>query len=282
MDGMEAVRVIRGGIDGEYAQAVPIIMMTANVVAGRREMFLRNGADDVLAKPVDRALLDAILKTWMPESKQVRKPPDGRPEEAEKIAIEIPGLNVRAWFANLGGGLAFYLDVLASFCRHAEEKTPEIRAAAAAGNIKLYTVLVHGLKGAARGINADAFAALAAQMEKAGENTDLSAINGQTESFLAELRALTGHIRAALERHEERGRIAEQADLRIGELKNALLDMNIAVVNDLLAQYVEMSLEDSIRNIISEIDQHVLLCEYDEAIRKIELLQSRERPGDAP
>ncbi|MDR3211421.1 MAG: PAS domain-containing protein [Planctomycetota bacterium] len=275
MDGMEAVRHIRREIGSEYAETVPIVMMTANVVAGRREMFLRNGADDVLAKPLSRDLLDAVMRTWMPKRKQVEKPLEENGEETtEKADLEIPGVDVRAWLAGSGGTIRFYMGVLETFCRHAEEKAEEIRVAAATGDTLRYAALVHGLKGAARGINADTFAALAEKMERAGENADMSAIHGETELFLADMHALVGDIRAALERHLEDEKDAEEADLRIGELKDALLGMNVRVINDMLARYAEMPLDSRTRDAIFAIDHDVLMCEYEEAIKKIELYQS--------
>lgn len=68
MDGLEAVRIIREEIGTAYAAAVPIIALTANALVGNEEMFLENGFQAFLPKPIDGLRLDAVLKTW------VRKP----------------------------------------------------------------------------------------------------------------------------------------------------------------------------------------------------------------
>jgi len=68
MDGMEAVAIIRG-LGGRFAE-LPIVALTANVAAGMRETFLENGFNDFLAKPMETAKLDAVLRRWIPAAKQ--------------------------------------------------------------------------------------------------------------------------------------------------------------------------------------------------------------------
>jgi PAS domain S-box-containing protein len=61
LDGLEATRAIRA-LPGEVAR-VPIVMLTANAMKADRDRSLAAGADDHLAKPVDRArLLDLLAQ----------------------------------------------------------------------------------------------------------------------------------------------------------------------------------------------------------------------------
>jgi signal transduction histidine kinase/CheY-like chemotaxis protein len=62
MDGIEATVAIREQIGSSYAQTVPIVALTANVLEGARDMFLENGFTDFLAKPIDFASLDTLLR----------------------------------------------------------------------------------------------------------------------------------------------------------------------------------------------------------------------------
>jgi signal transduction histidine kinase/ActR/RegA family two-component response regulator len=64
MDGIEAVHIIRSEIGTEYAKNIPIVALTASAMVGSREMFLEEGFQDFLAKPIDFKLLDAILVRW--------------------------------------------------------------------------------------------------------------------------------------------------------------------------------------------------------------------------
>jgi CheY-like chemotaxis protein len=48
---------------------IPIIALTANAVAGTKEMFMENGFDDFLSKPIDTIRLNAVLEKWIPREK---------------------------------------------------------------------------------------------------------------------------------------------------------------------------------------------------------------------
>ena len=71
MDGIEAVRIIREEIGTEYARNVPIIALTANALAGNGEMFLENGFQAFLLKPIDVMQMDRILNIWVKMRKSI-------------------------------------------------------------------------------------------------------------------------------------------------------------------------------------------------------------------
>ncbi|MFZ5428457.1 MAG: PAS domain S-box protein [Thermodesulfobacteriota bacterium] len=61
LDGLEAVRRIRGGECGERARDIPVVALTAYAMQGDRERFLEAGMSAYLAKPVSlEDLRDAI------------------------------------------------------------------------------------------------------------------------------------------------------------------------------------------------------------------------------
>jgi len=63
MDGYEASRQIRHNERG--GRRVPIIAMTADMVAGERERCLAAGMDDHIAKPVKLHVVAAVLERWL-------------------------------------------------------------------------------------------------------------------------------------------------------------------------------------------------------------------------
>jgi CheY-like chemotaxis protein len=67
LDGVETVRFIRDelGQESKYARSVPIIALTANAVVGNEQMFIDNGFQGLLAKPIDVRKLDDILRKWV-------------------------------------------------------------------------------------------------------------------------------------------------------------------------------------------------------------------------
>jgi PAS domain S-box-containing protein len=71
MDGIETTQHIRAyGGEDPYYKDVPIIALTADAVSGVKEMFLENGLNDFLSKPIDTIKLNSVLEKWIPREKQ--------------------------------------------------------------------------------------------------------------------------------------------------------------------------------------------------------------------
>lgn len=66
LDGVDTTRLIRNASNLNYH--TPIIALTANVVFGMKEMFLENGFNDFLPKPIDLNTLQHILYEWLPKT----------------------------------------------------------------------------------------------------------------------------------------------------------------------------------------------------------------------
>ena len=65
MDGFEATGIWREKEQTSSKRRLPIIAMTANVMAGDREKCLASGMDDYLGKPVRQAELGKVLQRWI-------------------------------------------------------------------------------------------------------------------------------------------------------------------------------------------------------------------------
>lgn len=67
MDGIEAMRIMKKDMTNMSKEA-PVIALTANAIQGMREMYLQEGFDDYLSKPVVGADLEKMLYEYLPES----------------------------------------------------------------------------------------------------------------------------------------------------------------------------------------------------------------------
>ncbi|MDR2500747.1 MAG: response regulator [Treponema sp.] len=194
MDGLEAAALIK---QNEACRHIPIIMLTANVVADQRDLFLKNGLSDYLSKPIETKKLNALLESYLPREKQISLDAQDRagPDDA---VFDLPGVAAKDGLFNVGGSLSAYRNVLAVFGGDMRKRIPQMREYLAQGNVDQYTILVHAVKGAARSIGAHALSALAAELEEAGRNQNLQAIQEKNGGFLQDLAALAENIAALL------------------------------------------------------------------------------------
>ena len=83
IDGIEATHMIRSQFPS-YA-SVPIIALTASVSGGARDMFLKEGLNDFIAKPIELRDMINKIRRWLSEEKIVpisNQPPAARLKEA--------------------------------------------------------------------------------------------------------------------------------------------------------------------------------------------------------
>jgi signal transduction histidine kinase/CheY-like chemotaxis protein len=70
LDGIETVKVIRNEIGSDYARDIPILALTANAIFGNEQLFLNNGFQAFLSKPINIIELDTALRMWVRDKDQ--------------------------------------------------------------------------------------------------------------------------------------------------------------------------------------------------------------------
>lgn len=66
-DGVETLKRIRE-INGGMYQDLPVIALTANTISGAREMFRNEGFTEFIPKPIERAVLERVLRKVLPKN----------------------------------------------------------------------------------------------------------------------------------------------------------------------------------------------------------------------
>ncbi|MDR1421207.1 MAG: response regulator [Treponema sp.] len=175
MDGIEAARLIR-----EKDGAVPIIALTANVVAGIREEFLKAGMNDMIAKPIDAVDLNLKLAKWLRPERIVRfEDPSSRKQNGKdpgRGAEAVPGergavfpreavLDRKEGLERYGGDGVLYEKLCGSFVSDHGGDCERIGAAVLAGNIREAHRLAHTLKSTAALIGAFSVRRVAGNLE---------------------------------------------------------------------------------------------------------------------
>jgi signal transduction histidine kinase/CheY-like chemotaxis protein len=108
MDGLEAARIIRNEIGSDYARTIPIIALTANAIIGNEELFLHNGFQDFLTKPIDIMKMNEVIDRFVRDKKLEKElglDREDRPAERPGARVEIwPETRQEAWLSAMGDG----------------------------------------------------------------------------------------------------------------------------------------------------------------------------------
>ncbi|MDR2076800.1 MAG: response regulator [Desulfovibrio sp.] len=272
MDGVAATQAIRAMRD-EHCRRMPVIALTANAVSGMKEMFLANGFNDFLAKPIEVAKLDALLKKWIPAAKRLDlskkdEKESGSVTPPEAIPPEIPGLDAAAGLARIGGSPDRYLDLLETFRRDAQDGFALLAKEPDEASLRDFTIVVHALKGALAGIGANRLPQDAALLEKAGHEADMPVIRDKLPPFRAELAALIERI-GEITAPALAGNGETQAGPAIGEtlahLREALEAKNLHAIDAGLARLQALPLAGKIRAAVCEISDSILMVDFQKA-----------------
>jgi CheY-like chemotaxis protein len=85
LDGIETTQIIRSKIDSEYAKTIPIIALSANIVADNGDIFINCRFNDFLSKPIETQSLDNVIRRWLKKEPELCQPESG--QEAPSLAF---------------------------------------------------------------------------------------------------------------------------------------------------------------------------------------------------
>ena len=198
MDGIETMHRIREKV-GHYYRKLPIIALTANAAPGNREMFLEEGFDDFISKPIEISVLERVLKRNLPAEKLVfqAKPEAEAVEEKtrkEKEEFAVGSLDVQQGMLYCGGKEE-YLNILAAYYEERHENRRLLEELFERHDWKNYTIKVHALKSIMQNIGALPLAAKAKALELAGKRSDIDYLLNNHAEMMAEYR----HVMEELE-----------------------------------------------------------------------------------
>ncbi len=275
MDGIEATAHIREEC-GENGKKPIIIALSANAYNNAREMFVSNGFQDFIAKPLDKDELHAKLRQWIPEN--LRLPAEGGDEAQEKMQhaqeaqLYMAGVDTKKALELHSGGIDDYLELLELYYMDGEEKTALLGRLVQEEDFKNYEIEVHGLKSASANIGAMEFSEFAKKHEFAAKDGDYELIREELPKLLSEYsfllheieRVLTqaGRLKPddagegpqgeAMPEEEARARLAEILD----DIENFRSKPAAAKVDALLSENIEKSVKDCLKEVRNRLKMY--------------------------
>ena len=186
MDGVETLARLRA--ECPLNDGVPVIMLTANALAGAREQYMDKGFADYLSKPVRGEKLDEMVRKHLPEELVQGVTQQEAPQESsgllEELCKAVPTLCPAAAVEYCCGSEEMLLQVLRDYA--ANDRSEEMSRALAEGRHDDYIRLAHSLKSTSRAVGLEGVAARAAASELALKNGDVSFAVANHEGLISD------------------------------------------------------------------------------------------------
>jgi len=179
LDGIETVKLIR-----ELGYKQTIVALTANAVVGRAEMFLNEGFDGFISKPIDSRELDLVLNEFI-KSRQPAEVIEAARHKYENNIIETEMLEE---MQDTTLDEFFVMD--AENTLNILENLPKDIRGMDNDEIETFITTVHGIKSALNVVGKTEMSDAAYELEKAGEAREFELIKAELPAFTAALRKM--------------------------------------------------------------------------------------------
>jgi len=306
MDGIATTKVLR-----EEGYKLPVVALTANAITNMKEVFLDNGFDDFIPKPINTRQLDNVLNTFIRDKKphdaieKARKQRELMSLQAQKVGScnranecsrvcdcpwlsdnnnsidlmdrlkEISSLNADLALSKMNGMENIYIDTVKLVTRMLPERIEKMDRFIDS-DLKHFTIEVHGLKSILRNIGAEAIGNSAAELERAALDNDISCCAENYPAFKAELVELGNRLNEVLQ--TESAGLKEKADKSsiaaiISEVKIAIENCDSILASELLTPCASYSYDDETDEVLEKTILLLDAADYDGAIAGIEKLE---------
>ena len=224
MDGVEAMKRIRTDVAGLNG-SIPIVALTANAMSSAKQMFLSEGFDGFVSKPVEIEELERVLKQVLPKSAISFVDANGNEAsvQEEPVAEEpvpapelTPGKDFIAELKKSGidteGGLKycvgdkdFYKSLLIQFATESADKIAAMKKHYTSRDWHNYEILVHALKSTSKMIGIYDLSEKAKSLEMAAKNNEENYILDNHEQMIRDYGRITANIRELLLTEDSEG-----------------------------------------------------------------------------
>jgi two-component system sensor histidine kinase/response regulator len=172
IDGYDLVRILREreAKQGHNAERLPIVVLTADVQMAQRQVYLAEGFDECLLKPVSLGQMRRLLMRWglLPDTILTE------PEIPESVPVPNGAVNIDMLMEQMGMDRAGAIEIMGMFVEMTEPLIDQIQKDNLDRNFERLTESAHSLKGAARSACCLILGDLAARLqdESAGHKPD--------------------------------------------------------------------------------------------------------------
>jgi len=259
LDGIETTRLLR-----KMGYMRPIVALTANALAGQAEMFMENGFDGFISKPIDIRQLNVSLNRLI-RDKQPTEVVEAAHREKAELEKNQTGSNVQQVDSQLAEIFARDAEKAASVLE--EILSNNLRDE---NDIQMFVINVHAMKSALANVGETELSAIAYRLEQAGREKDINVIRLETSEFLEKLRKIIWKINSRNEENEA-GEDTEEALAFLNEklikIKDACASFDKKTAKAALSELREKTWSHNTKELLNKIAEHLLHSEFEEAAR---------------
>ncbi len=268
LDGVQTVRLIRQR-EGDYFKKVPIIALTANAVAGMREMFLREGFDGFLSKPIELGRLHEVLKEFLPHYLIEYKDNMKYEKKKETSTVRIAGMDMAVAAAHCGSEEAV-LSLLDTVYHEGINKLKQINEYYMNKDFESYAIEVHALKSVAKSIGAVELSELAKAHEFAAKQGNMQTIDDSFFKLMDDYRSLLYAIKPYAKQNAPAVRAEAplpkvEAEKKLSDISAAIAEFNIKRAEDILDEMLATALDKPLAIKLSKVKNCLKIFDYDSA-----------------
>jgi CheY-like chemotaxis protein/HPt (histidine-containing phosphotransfer) domain-containing protein len=252
MDGMETTKKLR-----DLGDKNPLVALTANAIVGQAEMFLENGFDSFISKPIDIRQLNAILNKYI-RDKQPREIIEQARHRSMAVqpssAPEIDSALRDVFLLDAKKALPVLESVLKNIQKASEEE------------LRLFMANAHAMKGALANIGESAASQHAFILEKAGRERNRNVIRTQARLLINDIQKIAERFEAKNENsetdvNEDAAYLREQMQI----ICEACANYDESIVIDSLKALKKLSWEKKTNANLDKISEHILFSNFEEA-----------------
>jgi len=238
MDGIEATKIIR-----ELGYNKPIIALTANAVTGQSQVFLENGFDEFISKPINTKRLNSLLNKFIRDKRHITTV--AKPAE----------INLLPLFAQDAKGA---LPVFESLLSNINDATKE--------DLHLYTIKAHAMKSSFANIGERAFSEIALELENAGREGNKSLIAKRTQVLIDALNAFIEKNEREIREHStEKDENVAYLNKQLGIIEESCRCFDLKTAQTSIEKLKKIYWTKETEDTVNRIYELILFSDFEEA-----------------
>jgi len=259
MDGVETTKIIR-----ELGYTGSIIALTANAIGGQTEIFLKNGFDGFISKPIDIHQLDSVLNKFVRDKQdpevigEVRRQYAISKISAHKVGFKMSSTMELA-FARDARKKLLVMEAISKNINTATEK-----------DLRLFTLNANAIKSVLANVGERTLSQAAYELEMAGIEGNRAFISTDTKAFLDSLREIIQKIESNEDSASSDEEDTAYLRTKLLEFRHACTIYDKKKAKNVLTELYSKPWSHPTKKFLATLSELLLHSEFEDAIRQTE------------